>query len=106
MSERKISKSLRKDRESTVSAVDIKSLTSSESTFNLRPLKVREIGLMILLCVPFFFDLRTVVTLMSCYVQTSLQASSIYGILFGFYLSRKRLCMGLHFSLSRIETFI
>ena len=40
MSERKISKALRKDRESTVSAVDIKSLTSSESTFSLRPLKV------------------------------------------------------------------
>lgn len=39
MSERKISKALRKDRESTVSAVDIKSLTSSESTFSLRPLK-------------------------------------------------------------------
>lgn len=40
MSERKISKAHRKDRESTVSAVDIKSLTSSESTFSLRPLKV------------------------------------------------------------------
>lgn len=40
MSERKISKALRKERESTVSAVDIKSLTSSESTFNFRPLKV------------------------------------------------------------------
>ncbi|XP_022797946.1 dedicator of cytokinesis protein 11-like [Stylophora pistillata] len=39
MSERKISKALRKERESTVSAVDIKSLTSSESTFNFRPLK-------------------------------------------------------------------
>ena len=47
MSERKISKALRKDRESTVSAVDIKSLTSSESTFSLRPLKVGEV-LMIL----------------------------------------------------------
>lgn len=40
MSERKTSKAHKKDRESTVFAVDIKSLTSSESTFSLRPLKV------------------------------------------------------------------
>ena len=40
MSERKTSKSHKRDRESTVSAVDIKSLTSSESTFYIRPLKV------------------------------------------------------------------
>lgn len=40
MAERKLSKSHRRDRESTVSAVDIKSLVSSESTFSLKPLKV------------------------------------------------------------------